>query len=39
MNTARAVMVALLPMVILFVIGFAAAFYLASQGAALQGGK
>lgn len=33
MGTARAVVVALLPMLVMFIIGFVAAFYLASQGA------
>jgi hypothetical protein len=32
MNTPKAVMAALLPMLLLFVVGFAAAFYLASRG-------
>jgi hypothetical protein len=32
-STAKAVMAALLPMIVLFIIGFAAAFYLASTGA------
>jgi hypothetical protein len=33
LSTAKAVMAALLPMIVLFIIGFAAAFYLASTGA------
>jgi len=33
MSTGRAVIVAILPMIVLFVIGFVAAFYLASQSA------
>lgn len=36
MSTPKAVMVALLPMIFLFIVGFAAAFYLASQGTSPQ---
>lgn len=39
MSTFRAVSTAVLPMILLFAVGFAAAFYLASQGAIPQGGK
>jgi len=35
MSTTRAVVTALLPMLVLFVIGFAVAFYLAAQGGAI----
>lgn len=38
MGIVRATIVALLPMLFLFIIGFAAAFYLASQGALPQAG-
>lgn len=39
MSTFRAVSTAILPMILLFAVGFAAAFYLASQGALPQGGN